>query len=52
MRRGIFAFAALLVIASPMVFALRPTDKTDEAAVRETVQQYLHGLKFNDVESL
>ena len=24
----------------------------EEAAVRETVQHYLHGLKFNDVESL
>jgi hypothetical protein len=52
MRRSIFAFAALLLVASPMIFALRPPDKIDEAAVRETVQQYLHGLKFNDIESL
>jgi len=26
--------------------------KPDEAGVRETVANYLHGLKFNDVESL
>ncbi len=52
MRRSTFAFAALLLAASPMLFALLPADKTDEAAIRETVQQYLHGLKFNDVESL
>ena len=24
---------------------------SDEAAVKQTVEQYLHGLKFNDVES-
>lgn len=29
----------------------KPT-KSDEAAVRAVVQRYLHGLKFNDVESL
>jgi len=26
--------------------------RSDEAGVRETVANYLHGLKFNDVESL
>jgi hypothetical protein len=52
MRRSIFAFIVLLITASPMVFAAGPADKTDEAAIRETVQVYLHGLKFNDVESL
>lgn len=26
--------------------------ETEEAAVRQAVQSYLHGLKFNDVESL
>jgi Putative lumazine-binding len=52
MRRGILTVVALLVVASPMILAAKPTDSTDEAAIRETVQQYLHGLKFNDVESL
>ena len=26
--------------------------RAEESAVRQTVEQYLHGLKFNDVESL
>jgi len=39
----------LLCSPSPRVFS---QTNSDEAAVRETVNHYLHGLKFNDVESL
>jgi hypothetical protein len=40
------AFAAGLGLASPAL------SQSDEVAVRETVERYLHGLKFNDVGSL
>ena len=40
----LFAFSCL---SSSAVLA-----QTDEAAVRSTVEKYLHGLKFNDVASL
>ena len=50
MRKMILTFA-WLVITCPMIFASITDAKSDEAAVRDTVQVYLHGLKFNDVES-
>ncbi|HEY1679515.1 MAG TPA: nuclear transport factor 2 family protein [Candidatus Sulfotelmatobacter sp.] len=52
MLRSVFAFIAPLLCAFPMILSAGPADNTDEAAIRETVQEYLHGLKFNDVESL
>jgi protease I len=52
MHKRILALVALASFSSPMAFAVSPNDKTDESAIRETIQQYLHGLKFNDVGSL
>ncbi|HEY6121847.1 MAG TPA: nuclear transport factor 2 family protein [Pyrinomonadaceae bacterium] len=44
---------SILILAAIVVFATKATqNNTDEAAVRETVEHYLHGLKFNDVEGL
>ena len=43
------AFALSLVIA-PALCAQAPAD--DRALVRTVVENYLHGLKFNDVDSL
>jgi len=40
---------ALAVSASSVAFA---QSNPEEPAVRETVNNYLHGLKFNDVDSL
>jgi hypothetical protein len=51
MRKMILTFAGLLITACPVIFASISDSKSDEAAVRDTVQVYLHGLKFNDVES-
>jgi hypothetical protein len=42
----------LLLSCVPTVGALPAESHSDESAVRETVQTYLHGLKFNDVDSL
>jgi hypothetical protein len=41
--------AILAVALAPVAEAQRPTE---EAQVRQTVETYLHGLKFNDVSSL
>ena len=48
------ALAALLVVVSAAGLTLgRAGQKSaDEAAVRQTVEHYLYGLKHNDVESL
>lgn len=43
------AFAFILLLA-PALHAQAPTD--DRLAVRAVVENYLHGLKFNDVDSL
>jgi hypothetical protein len=43
--------AVLLLILLPTALVNAQTN-SDEAAVRATVQHYLHGLKFNDVEGL
>jgi hypothetical protein len=46
-------FVTVLLLTTLLTtFAQRPQANSDEAAVRETVQHYLHGLKFNDVEGL
>lgn len=41
----------LLLIAS-LGLAHAPQPASDEAMVRDTIANYLHGLKFNDVDSL
>jgi hypothetical protein len=42
-----------LVVLTILVFCASAFSQADEdAAVREAVNHYLHGLKFNDVESL
>jgi hypothetical protein len=45
-------FTSLLLIASAPLVAQAPTSSSEEAAVRAVVEQYLHGLKFNDTTSL
>jgi len=42
---------ALSVLAAPVLGAQTPAPD-DRVAVRAVVENYLHGLKFNDVESL
>ena len=46
--------AAFLVSLAFLCFlpTSRAAAQTEEAAVRQTVEKYLHGLKFNDVASL
>ena len=41
----------LLLLAS-LGLAQAPLPASDEAMVRDTIGNYLHGLKFNDVDSL
>jgi hypothetical protein len=43
--------AAILVALTVIAIGMRSQAQTEEAAVRLTVETYLHGLKFNDVES-
>src|SRR6185369_12563693 len=43
---------AILVGAMAIGWSARASQADDEKAVRETVNHYLNGLKFNDVESL
>lgn len=42
----------LPILALAVSLPLRAQSGGDEAAVRAVVESYLHGLKFNDVESL
>ena len=44
-------FALILIAISVTPASAAPSDPSDEVMVRETIQTYLHGLKFNDVES-
>jgi hypothetical protein len=46
---GIFS---LMLLFPALGEAQTSASKPDDAAVREVVQHYLHGLRFNDVESL
>ena len=46
--RCLLLLVSLLLVCSFNVYS----QNAEEAAVRETVNHYLHGLKFNDVESL
>lgn len=43
---------ALSLLAGTTAVGHSAKKETEEAAVRQVVQTYLHGLKFNDVESL
>lgn len=52
MRRCFFLTTALLLIAGANAFGRTNKPVDEEAAVRRAVERYLHGLKFNDVESL
>ncbi len=40
------------VLLGSAAVAQAPASTPDDALVRETIAKYLHGLKFNDVESL
>ena len=46
MKRSLLLLGLLL-----LPFTASPAQQSEEAAVREVVNRYLHGLKFNDVES-
>lgn len=52
MKRLFLAATALSLIAAIVTFTQTTKSNSEDAAVRQTVQNYLHGLKFNDVESL
>lgn len=52
MKRLLLLTAALWLAAGANAFARTPKPESEEAAVRQAVQSYLRGLKFNDVESL
>ena len=45
-------FIWLLLFALALVTGAAAQQPSEEKLVRETVETYLHGLKFNDVESL
>lgn len=45
------AFGVILLLASAAL-AQSAASTSDDASVREVIAAYLHGLKFNDVESL
>jgi hypothetical protein len=51
MRRSILLLLFVLVCANGFQ-AVHAQTNPEETAVRETVNHYLHGLKFNNVESL
>jgi len=50
--RTVFLTVTLLFALLLTASAKTRQTNADETAVRETVNHYLHGLKFNDVESL
>jgi protease I len=52
MKRLLFVTTALWLLACATAFGQTPKPDAEEAAVRQAVQSYLHGLKHNDVESL
>jgi hypothetical protein len=52
MKKARFPFAGLaLAVVALLSFKTNAQSKDDTAAVRATVETYLHGLKFNDVDS-
>ena len=52
MKRLLFLTAALWLLAGANAFGQTTKPDSEETAVRQAVQSYLRGLKFNDVESL
>jgi len=53
MKLSLVTLACLLLIGAAAIASSRGTQSNSEdTAVRQTVQNYLHGLKHNDVESL
>src|SRR5262245_49880706 len=50
--RLLIALTALVLPLMPGLIRAQTSPNADDAAVREVVQHYIHGLKFNDVESL
>lgn len=40
------------VLLGGAAMAQAPASSSDDVLIRETISKYLHGLKFNDVESL
>lgn len=46
MKRALLLLGLLL-----LPFTALPAQQDEDAAVREVINRYLHGLKFNDVES-
>jgi hypothetical protein len=52
MKRLFFLTAVLSLLACATAFGQTAKPDGEEAAVRRAVESYLHGLKFNDVESL
>lgn len=52
MKRLFFVTISLWLLAGATAFGQTTKPGDEEAAVRQAVQSYLHGLKFNDVESL
>ncbi|HKQ51121.1 MAG TPA: nuclear transport factor 2 family protein [Pyrinomonadaceae bacterium] len=51
MRVGLARFLCALVCLSALVAGAAAQQQSEEKLVRATVETYLHGLKFNDVES-
>ncbi len=52
MKRLLFVAALLSLTLCATALGQTPEPEGEEAAVRQVVQNYLHGLKYNDVESL
>jgi hypothetical protein len=51
MRAALKRLVGTLVILSALAGPLAAEDGVEEGLIRQTVETYLHGLKFNDVES-
>jgi hypothetical protein len=52
MKRTHTGLAGAIVVVLLFVIAAAARQASEEALVRQTVETYLHGLKFNDVASL
>ena len=52
MKRTHAGLAGAIVVVLLFVIAAAARQASEEALVRQTVETYLHGLKFNDVASL
>jgi Putative lumazine-binding len=50
-RRHAVLFVCLFLCAAGAMFPTFAQTTSEESAVRQTVNTYLHGLKFNDIES-